>query len=229
MELEKFTCEKHGDFEGRAIMCLGLKIEPSCPICQKELDDAEARDLAMREEYDRNGRITLWAETANIPKMYRNQREITPNVNQADALNYNFDKNLILVGSVGTGKTMIASTLGMKAIAQHKTVRYLYASDIATRVKETWGSKVLSEKEAIDDLINCDLLILDEIGRCEYNEWIFKVLDGRYMEQKPTIFLGNIEAKELPRILGDAIASRLRTNVKVITFGETDHRIARSA
>ena len=229
MELETFTCKTHGDFKGRAIMCLGLKIEPVCPMCQKESDDAEAREIAMREEYDKNGRIIVWAERANIPEIYRNKNAITPHGSQSDALSYNFDKNLILVGSVGTGKTMIASHLGIKAIYQHKTVRYLCASDIATRVKDTWGSKVLSEMEVIDDLINCDLLILDEIGRCEYNEWIFKVLDGRYMKQKPTILAGNIEAKELPNILGEAIASRLRTNVKVVSFGSLDQRKARSS
>lgn len=229
MEIKTFTCKKHGDFKARAIVCLGMEISPTCPLCQKELDDAEAREIAEREEYDKNGRISVWAERANIPKLYRRREQMIPNGNQVEALNYAFDRNLIIVGSVGTGKTMVASHLGMKAIEQHKTVRYLYASDIATRVKDTWGSKVISEREVIDDLIACDLLILDEIGRCEYNEWIFKVLDGRYMEQRPTIFTGNIDVKELPKILGDAIASRLRTNVKVITFGETDQRKARVA
>lgn len=229
MEFKTFTCERHGDFEARAIVCLGIVITPTCPLCQKELDDAEAREVAEREEYDRNGRITVWAERAKLPKMYRRREPMIPNSDQVEALNYAFDRNLIIVGSVGTGKTMVASHLGMKAIEQHKTVRYLYASDIATRVKDTWGSKVLSEMEVINDLIDCDVLILDEIGRCEYNEWIFKVLDGRYMEQRPTIFTGNIDVKELPKILGDAIASRLRTNVKVITFGETDQRRMRVA
>lgn len=224
MELKKFICEKHGEYQAKEINCCGLVIEPTCPLCAKEIEEKKSMEEASLNEYRQNSRISVWAERANIPKLYRTREPMSPIGNQADALNYAFDRNLILIGFVGTGKTKVASYLGMKAIEQEKIVRYLYASDIATRVKDTWGSKTISEKEVLDDLINCDLLILDEIGRCEYNEWIFKVLDGRYMEQKPTIIAGNIDAKELPKILGEAIASRLRTKVKVITLGETDQR-----
>ena len=139
-------------------------------------------------------------------------------------INYNYDKNLVIVGGVGSGKTMYACWLGLEAINRHKTVRYILASDLERKIKDTWGSKLLSEREVTDEYINCDLLILDEIGRATYNDYIFKVIDGRYNNELPTILLGNIETSEIGKVLGEAIASRLRTNVKVLSFGTTDLR-----
>ena len=103
-------------------------------------------------------------------------------------------------------------------------VRYLYANEIEKRVKSSWGTN-LTEDDIIEQYIECDLLILDEIGRIQYNDYLFKVFDGRYMNQKPVILIGNIDVKEIPKILGDAIASRLRTNVQAICFGTEDLRI----
>ena len=217
------NCEKHGEYEAKTIKCLGLEITMSCPKCSEENSKAELE----REEYERNraeiARISLWTEKANIPTLYNGLTKFDP-LEAQKTIDYNYRQNLVIVGGVGTGKTMYASWIGLMAIHKGLTVRYLYASDIATRVKDTWSSKVLSEKDVIDELINCDILILDEIGRVEYNDYLFKVIDGRYQKIRPTILLGNIEAKELPKILGDAISSRLRKNVKVLSFGDTDLR-----
>jgi len=219
------NCEKHGEYEARTMKCLGIEIKMSCPKCAEE----KAEEDRQREEIERNRsemeRISLWTVKANIPMLYRGLTKFDA-LEAQKTIDYNYNNNLLIVGGVGTGKTMYACWLGLMAIRKGLTVRYVYANDVATKVKDTWSSKVFGERDVIDDLINCDLLILDEIGRVEYNNYLFSVFDGRYMNGKPTILLGNIEAKEIPNILGEAISSRLRSNIKVLSFGTTDLRKA---
>lgn len=217
------NCKKHGDYEAKTLKCLGVEITMPCPKCAEEQEAEQIAKELQDKERAENERKTLWIEKASIPKRYRGLLKFTP-LEAQKTIHYNYDKNLVIVGGVGSGKTMYACWLGLEAINQHKTVRYIIASDLERKIKDTWGSKVLSEREVTDEYINCDLLILDEIGRTTYNDYIFKVIDGRYNNELPTILLGNIETAEIGKVLGEAIASRLRTNVKVLSFGKEDMR-----
>lgn len=223
-EIIKKTCEKHGEFESKRKIVLGLTVDQSCPKCQeveKEIKAKEEQDyLHQQKIYN----IAIRVKKACLPKKYRNFKNFEFKENQKKIKDFDFKSNLIIYGGVGTGKTMIASYLALKAIHKHNfTVRYLYASEVAQKVKATWGTKE-SEAEVLNDLINCDILILDEIGRAEYNEYLFKVLDGRYENEKITILAGNVQPQNIKSIFGDAIVSRLQENLLFANFGNIDLR-----
>lgn len=223
LEIKQMTCEKHGDYQAKILKVLGREIVMQCPKCKEQED----RLKQLEEQYEANQkeaeRIVIWTNKSGIPPIYRNMENFTFREAQKPLSNYDYKKNLVIYGGVGTGKTMAASYLGINAIKKGLNVRYLYANEIEKRVKSSWGTN-LTEDDIIEQYIECDLLILDEIGRVQYNDYLFKVFDGRYMNQKPVILIGNIDVKEIPKILGDAIASRLRTNVQAICFGTEDLR-----
>lgn len=224
LQQKEMTCPKHGNYTAKVIQCLGTEIVMKCPKCKEEESKIkELEDEAEKERLNKE-RQAIWIAKSNIPALYRGLKEFIPLEAQRKAIiDYDFKKNLIIYGSVGTGKTLYASWLGLEAIKKNLTVRYLYANEIEKKAKASWGTN-LTEDDFLEQYITCDLLILDEIGRVQYNDYLFKVFDGRYMNGKPTIMLGNIEISDVPKILGDAIASRLRSNIKAICFGTDDLR-----
>lgn len=221
--MKEIICEKHGKYMSKVINILGKEIVSSCPVCKKEYDEKEEKYQKRKKEIEEIERILAWIKVSNLPEIYRNIENINLFDNQKSLEKFDFKKNLIIYGGVGTGKTMIASYLGLKAIKNNMTVRYLFADDLEKKVKTSWKTN-LTEQDILNIFIDCDLLILDEIGRVEYNNYLFKLFDGRYTKNKQTIIMGNIEITEIPKILGEAIASRLRSNVKVVCFGTEDFR-----
>lgn len=223
-EEKEMTCPKHGNYASKVIQCLGIEVAMRCPKCKKEEDAAREQEEVREKQRADIERQTIWINKSGIPIIYRGLKEFKPLATQTKAiLDYDFKKNLIVYGSVGTGKTMYVCWLGLEAIKKNLTVRYLYANEIEKKAKASWGTS-LSEDDFLSQYIDCDLLILDEIGRVQYNDYLFKVFDGRYMNGKPIILLGNVELLDIPKILGDAISSRLRTNIKAICFGTVDQR-----
>ena len=224
IETKQMTCKIHGSYTAKVINVLGTEIVMKCPKC-KEIEDAKKQKEAEFEAKKKEAeRIALWLDKSGLPPIYRNIENFEFKPAQMALKDYDFKKNLVLYGGVGTGKTMVASYIGVKAIRNNLTVRYLYANEIEKRVKSSWGSTYVTEDDIIDQFVNCDLLVLDEIGRVVYNDYLFKVFDSRYMNHKPTVIIGNIDVKEIPNILGEAIASRLRTNVQAVCFGVGDMR-----
>lgn len=217
------SCEKHGEYIARITNVLGLEIVQACTICTLEERELDKEREAKAKQQFKMQRIALEIEKANLPKKYSTLKDFEFKASQEAIKDYKYNSNLILYGTTGSGKTMIASYLALKAIYNGKTVRYLYASDIEKKAKESWGTKY-NEDDMLAPYINCDILILDEIGRVQYNDYLFKVLDSRYLDEKITILLGNVNVKEIPKILGEAIASRLRENVQAISLGTEDYR-----
>ena len=216
------TCEKHGEFEGTAIKALGRLIEMGCPLCNKEHQDEEKRRESEEKERRDNERIAIGISLSKIPVRYQGHTSFTPRENQK-IKSWDRKKNIAIIGGTGSGKTAYACHLGIKTIYGGDTVRYAPAYEFISKVKNGWGDST-SEK-ILQDYINADLVIIDEIGRGNYDEYLFRLFDGRYNLNKPTIIIGNVTFDEIPKVLGEAIASRLRgLGVVGMNFGIIDHR-----
>lgn len=223
IQTKEMICSKHGAYQAKTICILGQDITMPCPECRKEEEKLRAQIEQRKAKQKEKERITYSIGKSGIPPIYRNLDNFKFRNSQKGLENYDYKTNLILYGGIGTGKTMAASYIGIKAIKQGLTVRYLYANEIDKRIKSTWGTK-MTEEEAMCPLLKCDVLILDEIGRVEYSDNLFKVFDSRYTNNKPIILLGNIDVKNIPSIFGDAIASRIRSSVQAVYFGAEDLR-----
>lgn len=218
-------CKKHGEYEAKTIGSGDFIITLNCPQCNKEIEAEQAKERESQKLEAEKARVVMWQEYAHIPKRYRNVFEFNKLPNQ-NIKQWDKNSNIINIGGVGGGKTTYLCYLANTAILEGKTVRYTLMSDIETKIKDTWGSKVTSETQIIKDLSECDLLIIDELGRGSYNEWIFKIIDNRYNESLPTIFAGNISIDEFKSFFGDAIVSRIKhLGVIINTFGTQDLRL----
>lgn len=90
--------------------------------------------------------------------------------------------NVCLLGSVGTGKTHVATALGLAACRQGRRVRFFTAGNLVTRLEE--AQKIYQLDRFLAQLDKTDLLICDELGYLSFSrggaELLFQVFADRY-------------------------------------------------
>lgn len=118
---------------------------------------------------------------------------------------------------------MLASIIASQVSDKGYNVKMLRSSDIAEQAKATWHKQsTMTEAEYVNGLINCDLLVVDEIGVADTSvsvEWANKdrerlsaIIDGRYNNGKPTIFTSNFGKQRLIEWFGDRSWDRVQQN-----------------
>lgn len=127
----------------------------------------------------------------------------------------NKQRNLIMVGRTGTGKTHLASALARNLLAKKQNIRYITSEDMANRIAETWNKQSgETESSVIARFVAFDLLILDEYGLHDQHErmltLVHKVLYARYNARKPTMLISNFTKIQLEANLGDRLWSRFQ-------------------
>jgi len=139
------------------------------------------------------------------------------------ALHYaeNFDQfkkigcSAIFSGGVGTGKTHLAVGIAINIMSKGNTVLFTSIPIIMRKVKECFNKNAaLSERETLELFIFPDLLIIDEIGIQSGSDFemnfIFEVINSRYGNRLPTLFLTNLTEDEVKLALGVRIFDRLK-------------------
>ena len=139
--------------------------------------------------------------------------------------------NVVCIGNSGTGKTHIATAIGMEAIRRGYSVRFRRACDLVTQLSEAQSDKHLSGM--LKSLNKCQLLVLDELGYLTFDQkssnLLFQVLAGRY-EVRSTIVTSNLEFSKWPDFIGDpimatALVDRLIHRSTILNMNGEGYRI----
>jgi DNA replication protein DnaC len=109
--------------------------------------------------------------------------------------------NICLIGSPGTGKTHLATALGLAACRQGKRVRFVTAAALVTRLEE--AQKQYQLDRALRGLDRVELLICDELGYLSFSrtgaELLFQVFADRY-ERRSLLVTSNLAFSEWGQI-----------------------------
>ncbi len=110
---------------------------------------------------------------------------------------------VILVGNSGTGKTHVATALGIAACAAGKKVRFWKVTELITTLMEAREERTLLK--AKKQLARLDLLILDELGYVPASklgaELLFDVISAAY-ERSSVIVTTNLPFEQWTEVLG---------------------------
>lgn len=140
-------------------------------------------------------------------------------------------ENLILMGEVGTGKTHLATALGLKACMEGHDVRFFRTAELANRLLEHHGTGSLNR--FTKGLARCDLLILDELGFVPLHrhgaELLFNVIADCY-ERRSVIVTTNLVFGQWNTVLSDdrltaALVDRLVHHAHIIGFTGESYRL----
>ena len=113
-------------------------------------------------------------------------------------------RNVIFLGKSGTGKTHLATALGMEACRLGARTLFTTACALANELIEARDEKILSR--VLKRYAGYDLLVLDELGYVPFSkeaaELLFQVLAERH-ERKSVIITTNMGFGDWTQIFGD--------------------------
>jgi DNA replication protein DnaC len=142
-------------------------------------------------------------------------------------------KNLLLVGTYGTGKSHLSYAATKSLLDAGHSCLFLSVPKLLTKIKETYNAKSkLSEEDLFEYIQQVDLLVLDDLGaeytnkRNENDNWaqtkIFEVVDSR--AGKSTIYTTNLKSADLEAKVNERNFSRILDNTEIIKMNGKDFR-----
>jgi DNA replication protein DnaC len=140
-------------------------------------------------------------------------------------------RNIILLGNSGTGKTHLATGLGVAACGQGLTTRFVTGCGLANELIEAQVAKNLSR--AIQRTARNDLLVVDELGYVPFSkegaQLLFQVLAERH-ERGSVIITTNLGFADWTQVFGDvtltaALLDRLTHKAHIINCNWDSYRL----
>ncbi|SEG01277.1 DNA replication protein DnaC [Caloramator fervidus] len=144
----------------------------------------------------------------------------------------NFDKiekSLFFYGGSGLGKTFLSHCIAKDLLDMGKVVIYQTAPDLINIIKSSRHDES-SQKEILEDILDCDLLIIDDLGT-EPNSTgvsqleLFNILNARLLKNKKMIISTNLPLEDFDSIYAERIKSRIFGYFEVYKFFGEDIRI----
>jgi len=211
--------------------------------CGRENDSFETFLLRLceRELVDRQQRATeRRIKAAKFPALKTTESfdfTVQPSINEAlirELLSGEFidrRENVLLIGNSGTGKTHLATALGLAACQEGRKVRFFGVTTLVTQLLESREDRRL--ERLLNQLSRQDLLILDELGYVPFTktgaELLFEVVSRAY-ERQSLVVTTNLPFEQWAEVCGSerltgAMLDRLTHRVHIVAANGESYRL----
>lgn len=191
------------------------------------------RDIVSKENFD-TFNINLFSDVISEGS------DSSPRSNMQNALsicqdfvkNFPSGENLLLFGDPGVGKTFLSNCIAKELLDSSHSVVYLSAIELF----EHFSSKNdIYDYSGLDisahsmQIIECDLLIIDDLGTELINSFttskLFFCINERMLRKRSTIISTNLSLGDLMRAYSERIFSRISSSYKIIKLIGNDIRM----
>lgn len=219
-------CEDTGFVDGKQCECLKQMLKK---LSYQQLNSISNLRLSDFHNFD----LSYYPSTPDA------KTGIVPQVKMGEIYEYcikyadSFSKssrNIIMTGATGLGKTHLSLAIAKIVINQGHWVIYGSAPDIMGLIEQEKFGKTPagSEKDALSSILECDLLILDDLGsefKTQFtSSTVYNIVNTRIIRGVPTIINTNLTYRELENEYSPRIASRLTGNYSTLFFFGNDIR-----
>jgi DNA replication protein DnaC len=159
------------------------------------------------------------------------------------------DKGLLIIGTIGTGKTHLAVGI-IKELILSRGISCLFYDyrELLKEIQNSYNASVqTTELDVLRPVFETDVLVLDELGAVKPTEWVWDtvslILNTRYNDNRTTIITTNFEDQPAAALtgsispvraatrgetLGDRIGERMRSRLhemcRIVTLEGADFR-----
>ena len=144
-----------------------------------------------------------------------------------------YSGNLLFTGAPGLGKTFLSACIAREVSDRGFSVVYDTANHVFQQFESAkFGHENPYEEDPdreINRYLNCDLLIMDDLGtelRTNFIQSVFyRIIDGRLLSRRKTVLSTNLTADSLGDRYGEAVCSRIQGEYQVLWFFVDDIRL----
>lgn len=221
-------CERHGvllvaltiPLHNKEIVC-----RASCQKCEEEAAQAQQHaEYRKRQERAHVPHRYLEVGLKNFAVSMHQQVEVLEAVKRFIDSPNSRGTGLLMLGNVGTGKTMLACAIINTLLKGNpqETAWYLTTLQAVRSIRASWRKGAdITERAAVAALVRPHVLVLDEMGASFGSDaervLLTEVVNERYNTCRPTIMIGNLTIEEFKKVAGGRIADRFREG-KLLIF-----------
>lgn len=228
-------CQDTGTIDGQECICYKEKVRDIL------FDRSNLSELFGEANFSRF-RLSYYSDDPERAGDYGLEEGVTPRENMRQILavcrefiaRFHSDpgQNLLIHGSAGVGKTFLSSCIGGELLCQNKSVLYLTAYRFFKELENNTFHKEEDLSYTIEDLISCDLLIIDDLGTELTNSFInsqlFLCLNERIMRRKSTIINTNLSLQRIQAVYSERVFSRLIESYTMLHIVGEDIRLLKA-
>lgn len=193
--------------------------------------NSDLKDMLKENNFD-NFNFELFSNEQVVNEKEPPRKNMEKIIHKAQSYIDNFSQNtenLLFVGTSGTGKTYLSSCIAKELLDKGYLVVYRTSDDLIQNLKTI---KFENDTALADLIINCDLLIIDDLGTEQISEYskteLFNFINKKLLKHKKMIISTNLSIQILLKNYSERISSRLLGNFTLFKFYGEDIRIRKN-
>lgn len=138
-------------------------------------------------------------------------------------------QNLFIYGDTGVGKTFLSHCIACEILKKAYSTLYFPSYDLFNLLAKETFARESGDGGIMEYVLNCDLLILDDLGTELTNAFVssqlFLIVNERMLREKSTIVSTNLSLETFPGLYSTRTFSRIIQNYKFINLIGEDIRL----